>query len=297
MTKIMGLDEATTLANGDYFPFHPDGVEIDQRVSWANIKNAIASAFIQTLFDDAGAAAARSTLGLGTMATATETDYFLVDGSRAVSRIGIGKVPTVGLDIIDASASVLTRSLADGSGAPDSAIQIGIGGTHAGQSGGGPSFLMFGNNGAGTKAFMGRISATWNNPSIGSEAASITINVRGDTGDTTANTIAATFSSTRRLGIGDIVTPTAFIDLPPSISGAASFRLRPGVAVSSPSDGDVWYLAADRLKFRRSSTTETIASGVVGSGASATAGASYTSTEQAMLQAVYSAARAFGMLV
>ncbi len=81
--RIIDLTEATTLANGDYFPFHPDGVELDQRVSWANVKNAIATAFIQTLLDDADAAAARGTLGLGTMAVATETDYLLASGARA----------------------------------------------------------------------------------------------------------------------------------------------------------------------------------------------------------------------
>ena len=41
MTRIMDLTAATTLANGDYFPFHPDGVELDKRVSWANIKASL----------------------------------------------------------------------------------------------------------------------------------------------------------------------------------------------------------------------------------------------------------------
>jgi hypothetical protein len=40
------------------------------------------SAYGATLIDDADAAAARTTLGLGTMATATETAYLLADGSR-----------------------------------------------------------------------------------------------------------------------------------------------------------------------------------------------------------------------
>lgn len=40
------------------------------------------SAYGRTLIDDANAAAARTTLGLGTIATATETSYLLADGSR-----------------------------------------------------------------------------------------------------------------------------------------------------------------------------------------------------------------------
>lgn len=40
------------------------------------------SAYGATLIDDADAATARTTLGLGTMATATETSYLLADGSR-----------------------------------------------------------------------------------------------------------------------------------------------------------------------------------------------------------------------
>lgn len=43
---------------------------------------AAVSAFGLTLIDDADAATARETLGLGTMATATETSYLLADGSR-----------------------------------------------------------------------------------------------------------------------------------------------------------------------------------------------------------------------
>ena len=41
------------------------------------------SVYGATLIDDADAAAARGTLGLGTMAVATEASYLLTDGSRA----------------------------------------------------------------------------------------------------------------------------------------------------------------------------------------------------------------------
>lgn len=43
-----------------------------------------------------------------------------------------------------------------------------------------------------------------------------------------------------RLGIGT-ATPTAALDLPASVAGAASLRIRTGVAPSSPNEGDIWF--------------------------------------------------------
>lgn len=92
------------------------------------------------------------------------------------------------------------------------------------------------------------------------------------------------------------LAPTALLDLGGPSTARAQFRIRPGPNVASPNDGDIWYLTAGRLQFRRSSTTEIIASGVTATGGAATATGTYGATEQAMLQAVYDAARSFALL-
>lgn len=87
-----------------------------------------------------------------------------------------------------------------------------------------------------------------------------------------------------------------YLRLAPSTSTYPSLRFQGGANVTSPSDGAMWYLAAGRLQFRRSSTTEVIASGVTAAGGAQTAGGTYGATEQAMLQAVYDASRNFALL-
>lgn len=98
------------------------------------------------------------------------------------------------------------------------------------------------------------------------------------------------------VSIAQSVAPTARLDVAASNSSFASLRLRAGANVTSSNDGDLWYLSAGRLQFRRSSTTEVIASGVTATGGAATATGTYGATEQAMLQVVYDAARNFGLL-
>lgn len=95
------------------------------------------------------------------------------------------------------------------------------------------------------------------------------------------------------LGVG--VDPTALLDLAASTATRASLRIRVGTAPTTPNTGDIWYPTGGRLNVYRAAT-ETIASGVPGTGGAATAGASYTSAEQSMIQKVYDAARAFGLL-
>lgn len=71
-------------------------------------------------------------------------------------------------------------------------------------------------------------------------------------------------STNGRFGFG--VSPSAtWLDIKGGSTTEAALRVRPSSPasdVSSPNDGDVWYNS--RLKFRRSATTETIATGVTG---------------------------------
>lgn len=88
---------------------------------------------------------------------------------------------------------------------------------------------------------------------------------------------------------------TALLDLDASTTARASLRVRAGTAPTTPNAGDIWYATGDRLKLYRAAT-EMIASGVPGTGGSATATGTWGATEQAMLQAIYDAGRAFGMI-
>ncbi len=97
-----------------------------------------------------------------------------------------------------------------------------------------------------------------------------------------------------KISLGQTNSPTAFLDIAAGTAAQAQARLRSSVDPTSPNDGELWYNG--RILFRRSTTTETIASGVTGTGGAATASASYTATEQTMLQKVYDAARNFGLL-
>lgn len=98
------------------------------------------------------------------------------------------------------------------------------------------------------------------------------------------------------VSFGHTAVPTALIDLTSGTATRAPIRFRAGSAPTTPNDGDVWYPSAGRLNIRRAAITEIFASGVQATGGAATAGASYTAAEQSMLQKVYDAARAFGLL-
>lgn len=116
--------------------------------------------------------------------------------------------------------------------------------------------------------------------------------------DTAGNTLIGGNTTNLCVGIG-VSTPTlARLQIAANTTSRASLLLTPGASeqTSGHSDGGIWYATGSRPKLYRGSTTETIATGVPVSGAAATAGGTYGATEQAMLQAVYDAALAFGEL-
>lgn len=110
--------------------------------------------------------------------------------------------------------------------------------------------------------------------------------------DTSADTHVNNLTVGSSLFSGD---GTAFLDIAASTTTRASLRIRAGTAPTTPNAGDIWYATGDRLKLYRAAT-ETIASGVPGTGGSATAGGTWGATEQSMLQKCYDIVRAFGML-
>lgn len=97
------------------------------------------------------------------------------------------------------------------------------------------------------------------------------------------------------IGIGQSSGITALLDLAASTTARASLRVRAGTAPTTPNAGDIWYATGGRLSLYRAAA-EIFATGVQATGGSATAGATWTSTEQDMLQKIYDAGRAFGLL-
>lgn len=106
---------------------------------------------------------------------------------------------------------------------------------------------------------------------------------------------ALTITPSAQIGIDGILDPTAVLDLAASTAARASLRVRAGTAPTTPNAGDIWYPTGGRLNVYRAAT-ETIASGVPGTGGAATATGTWGATEQSMLQKCYDIVRAFGML-
>jgi hypothetical protein len=115
-----------------------------------------------------------------------------------------------------------------------------------------------------------------------------------NTGSTPWNTPDLTMDSSGNLILGGGTSGNGLLTLAASTTARAVLAMTDGSDPTSPTNGNLWF--STRLKFRRSGNTELIATGVQGTGGVATAGASYTATEQTMLQAVYNAARTFGLL-
>jgi hypothetical protein len=232
------------------------------------------SAFGIGLVAAADAPAARTALGMSAISTEANASLLVNNGTLSTTPI-TGKLP----------ASVFITS-----------ARPGIAHLLNSPTGSGASAVLndvyVQNNTTTERIFAHGITATLNQggtPALNRYWMSI------DTGSTPWNSPIFAILSSGYISIGS-TSATALMDFAAPTTARAQVRFRVGPDPTSPADGELWYKTANRLQFRRGSTTELIASGTVGTGGVATAGASYTSTEQTMLQAAYNACRAFGLL-
>src|ERR1041384_1982447 len=119
------------------------------------------------------------------------------------SGIGIGTTsPQTGFDYHNPQAPFFTRDLPTNPGNAVAGLQLGLSNVGARNAGVGPSFLFFGENSAGAKSFLGRVSGVWENPTAGAEAGAIFFQVRANSGDVNALTERMRITSAGKVGIG-----------------------------------------------------------------------------------------------
>ncbi len=98
------------------------------------------------------------------------------------------------------SFSAFERTLSGTFTSLQAALRLGVkGGTE--NAGSGPRCAFYGDNSAAAQSLMAGVGAYWINPTSGAETAGIQFQVRANTGDTNAGTLAATLDNTGALTI------------------------------------------------------------------------------------------------
>jgi hypothetical protein len=154
--------------------------------------------------------------------TANRVVKFAADGSSLVDsaltevggNVGIGTTsPAAGFDYRGSTAAFFTRDIGTTNlGTAQSALQLGVSNLHARNVGVGPSMLFFGENSAGNKSFLGRVSAVWENPMAGAEAGALFFQVRANSGDASALTERMRITANGNVGIGT-PSPTSRLEI------------------------------------------------------------------------------------
>jgi hypothetical protein len=160
----------------------------------------------------AEANAEKTTAPTATNGTANRVAKFAADGTSLIDsaitevggNVGIGTTnPQSTLDYRSGLAPFFTRDIGTTNfGTPQSALQLGVTNLGSRNINVGPSFLFFGDNSAGTKSFLGRVSGVWENPTAGAEAGAILFQVRAGSGDTGASTERMRIRANGNVGIG-----------------------------------------------------------------------------------------------
>lgn len=221
------------------------------------------TSFGRSLVDDADAATARTTLGLGTIATATETNYLLADGSRAgatssrqVFTQGIttgsirpasnsttalqfqesGGLPVVTIDMTNRGV-IINKWLRNSAGAISQYIASGT-----------VNQFLFSSNGYFDSSEVAWYALDASLPGwrldmashVASNSDIVTIHHRnaGAAANAWSQYLAVFGSGDMALGAH---VATALLDLAASTTTRASLRIRAGTAPTTPNDGDVWY--------------------------------------------------------
>jgi hypothetical protein len=155
--------------------------------------------------------------------------------------VGIGTTnPLSGFDYRGSTAAFYTRDIGTTNfGTAQSALQLGVSNLGARFAGVGPSMLFFGENSAGAKSFLGRVSAVWENPTAGAEAGALFFQVRANSGDVSALTERMRITAAGNVGIG-LTAPGAKLDVAGAINTTAQYNIGGNRILANPGTGNLF---------------------------------------------------------
>jgi hypothetical protein len=211
-TPLAKLDVAGMIRASQGIVFPDGSIQYSAATKTYGDKSSLPGAFSQSTSNKftAGAQHHIDAAGTGTLnflpkwaetggaGTLTNSAIFELDGA-----VGIGtNNPQTGLDYHNTQAPFFTRDFPTNPGNAVAGLQLGLSGAGSRNVNVGPSFLFFGENSAGTKSFLGRVSAIWENPTAGSEAGAIFFQTRANSADVNALTERMRITASGNVGIG-----------------------------------------------------------------------------------------------